>query len=196
MLPPPIAEDTPTPAPTVRPTLRPSLSASPRSLPRASWIPVVVNADIPAGEVATAARPAPTVFNIPPAAARLAPPVGAAKRTAPAASTTLPMSLLTIFLTALPIELATLFTALRAFLSALLSLLYSRKPVTGLIDPAPPSDLRRAASCGLMCARIVSPSRPWACKNLAIGLRDTSPPSRNVCTSCPPSSVGIWLTTK
>ena len=134
-----------------------------------------------------------------PNAPRLAPPVGTASSTAPTANRALPIGLLTTFLTvsttAETVFLTTLVTLLTTFLSFFLRL-YSRNPVIGLMVPAPPRDLSSAASSGLMCARIVSPLRPWSCKNLAIGLSDTGPPSRKFCTSGSASSVGTCERTK
>ena len=70
----------------------------------------------------------------------------------------------TIGFTTAPTAFATPFTApVTAFVTLLKAFFqYSGSPVTGLIVPEPPMRLSMAASWGLMCARIVSPLRPWA----------------------------------
>ena len=84
----------------------------------------------------------------------------------------LPTVLLANFLTARPIFLKTPFSEKN-----------SGNPVRGFIDPLPPRLRSRAASCGLICANIVSPLRP----------SDAIPPCANPCGAIGAAAAGLYV---
>ena len=145
-------------APAVSAPTAPAFRDSFRLPPPSSVVPALATKPCPA---ATAAEPKP------PSKPVAAPPV-TAKSAAPI--TILPTVLLANFLTALPI-----------FLNAPLREKNSGSPVAGFIDPLPPLLRSMAASCGLMCASIVSPLRP----------SDAMPPFAKPCGGIGAAAAGL-----